>query len=124
MSELDIEIIQENQIVAILKLRGNINIRTSYNLDKTINNMIEKYHPRNFIFDMSGVGFASSIGIGVFVNLIKKQEIKGGDIFLVGMNGELLSSFVVLKLDRYFEKCDSVKDALIKINSKKTGGGL
>ncbi len=113
---INIKIAQANEILSIIILSGAINIEASKKLGIILEEMEKHLKPKNFIFNMEKVNLITSIGIGVFVNLSFDVRKRHGKIIFVGMNENLTEIFSFLKLDKYFIRCKTLKDALIFIN--------
>jgi anti-anti-sigma factor len=112
-----IKIVQANDVMAIIDIRGNINIDTVEILNNNIDKVIQEHNPKNFIFQCKGIKFVSSIGIGCFMNLYKRVIMKnGGKLLFVGMRGNMKESFRLLHLERFFIIKENLRDALIEIN--------
>ncbi len=113
---LKINIVQSNDVIAIIEIDGTINVDTVNSLNTTLEKLEKKDNPKNIIFKCSGIKFVSSIGIGCFMNLYKSVLKKNGKLVFVGVHGNMKESFRLLRLDKFFYMKENVRDALIEIN--------
>ena len=67
---------------------------------------------KNFIIDLSKVGFVSSLVLALIVFFAKEVKALGGELKLSGLTAEALSVFQITQLDTVFELYDTEHDAL------------
>jgi anti-sigma B factor antagonist len=72
-----------NEAMAIFKVAGYINFDTSEELFDFITKAIEEKQPALLVFDVEGVEYVSSAGLGIFMSLVETVESRGGKIALV-----------------------------------------
>lgn len=63
------------------------------------------------IFDLSGVDFVDSAGVGVLVGLFKHARLRGGRARFCGLTPGVRSVLEIIRLDRIFEIYDDVAAA-------------
>jgi anti-sigma B factor antagonist len=59
--------------------------------------------PQSVVVDLSGLRLIDSSGVGAIVALFKRVRSSGGLFEIVGVTGQPLSIFRVLRLDKVFE---------------------
>lgn len=74
--------------------------------------IIERGHIKNIIFDFSHANFMDSSGIGVIMGRYKKVIYTGGRVAVTGVGAAVDRIFTISGLYKIIEKYDSVKEAL------------
>jgi anti-sigma B factor antagonist len=64
------------------------------------------------VLDLSKLSYINSSGLGILINLLKTVQVKGGDIKLTGLQGELRELFSITSLDQIFSVFSSVDEAV------------
>jgi anti-sigma B factor antagonist len=59
-------------------------------------------NPATVVLDLSGLRLIDSSGVGAVVSLFKRIRSAGGAFAITGLNGQPLSIFKVLRLDKVF----------------------
>ena len=67
---------------------------------------------RDFVFDLSRVGFISSLVIALIVFFAKEVRKDKGDVKLCGLSSDGFSIFQLTQLDKVFELYETEHDAL------------
>ena len=67
------------------------------------------------VLDMSKVEYVPSRGIGTLVVLWKQFKEDGRRFMLAGLQAQVRQTLTVCRLDKLFEICDSVDEALARI---------
>ena len=80
-------------------------------LKKELNALLRNGN-RDFIFDLSRVGFISSLVIALVVFFAKEVRKDKGDVKLCGLSSDGFSIFQLTQLDRVFELYETEHDAL------------
>jgi anti-sigma B factor antagonist len=73
---------------------------------------------RNFIFDMAGVNYIDSTGIGRFIACYNKVMQAGGSMALAGATGVVRDGFRVTRLDTVFQFFPDVESARQSLTTK------
>jgi anti-sigma B factor antagonist len=68
----------------------------------------------NLVFDLGGAGFVDSSGIGVLVAALKSLRGRGGDLRLANVPPHLRNVLTVTRLDRVFDRFETVEEAVVK----------
>ena len=64
------------------------------------------------VLDLSKLEFMPSLSLGTLVNLQRECKKRKQRFILTGLHGAVRSSFAITRLDKLFDICDSVDDAL------------
>lgn len=67
---------------------------------------------KNFVLDLSRVGFLSSLAIALVVFFAKEVRKNNGNIKLCGLTSEAFSIFQLTQLDKVFELYETERDAV------------
>lgn len=67
------------------------------------------------VLDMSKVEMLPSLSIGALVTLLQKFKQDGQRFMLVGLRPKARETLTVCRLDKLFEICDSLEEALSRI---------
>ncbi len=84
-------------------------------LKKELNGAL-KLGGKNFILDLSRVGFLSSLTIATIVYFAKDARLRGGDVRLVNLSEDARNIFYITKLDKIFKFYDTVEEAAASFN--------
>lgn len=95
---------------AVLKLTGEIDLRNSPRLHGELNDLLTRRFDR-VIFDLSGVGYMDSSGVGTIVNAKRMIEKKGGRLTLVGLQPRVKSVFEITRLESFFHIVGTLEEA-------------
>ena len=87
---LSFETINQNLIVLF---DGELDHHTSQEIRIEIDNEIDKNNCKNIIFDLSGMNFMDSSGIGVVIGRYKKVNKLGGQAAVVNLSGRVEKIF-------------------------------
>jgi anti-sigma B factor antagonist len=64
------------------------------------------------IFDMSGLEFMDSTGLGTIVSCLKLLNASGGDLKLCSMSKQIRALFELVLMHRVFDICNTREDAV------------
>lgn len=84
-----------------LRIEGQLDANTTSDIRPTLDDVVAN-RPMMVIVDLSGLGMIDSSGIGAIVSLFKRVRAYGGDMRLIGTQGQPLAIFKLLRLDRVF----------------------
>lgn len=96
--------------VKVLYLSGRLEAATSDVLKEALQKEL-KADVKQFVFDLAGIGFVDSSGLGALVGSLRSVNKDGGDIRLAGLTPEVQTVFELTRLHRLFEIFDSPKVA-------------
>ncbi len=63
------------------------------------------------VFDLSGLHFLDSSGLGAFLSCLRKLNSSGGDLKLCGMSKNVRMIFELVRLNRIFDIYDTREEA-------------
>lgn len=86
--ELLVELRAEGDL-ALVTLRGYVNMDTSDYLAERINEFVEREGTTRFLIDAQDLEYVSSAGVGVFIDLYDRYEDRGGRIAFVGLKSSV-----------------------------------
>ena len=86
----------------LVTLSGSIYVEEAAELRASLIGYIEKGH-ETFIFDLSGVDYIDSTGLGTLVAIQKRAQQKGGSVIIKGIQGLVKDLFELTRLTKVFE---------------------
>ena len=95
----------------IFALAGPLTLRNMFDFQ---NDLRSSATPRLTIFDLSGVPYMDSAGMGLVMNHYVHCQSRGSKLFVVGASGRLLDLFKVTKVDSVLPLAASVEEAEAK----------
>lgn len=124
-SDISISIkVEEKGPVIVFYLGGTLEIMNSLQLEKQIEDYLQKSY-KFFIFDLSSVSHLSSSGIRVFVTTMRLLNDIEGKMLICNLSPIVHRMFVAIELMEIFEIVDTIDDAVktiedyIQENTKK-----
>jgi stage II sporulation protein AA (anti-sigma F factor antagonist) len=96
----------------IIKLDGELDHHSSEEIRDEIDREIDQYGVKNIIFDLSGMNFMDSSGIGVVIGRYKKVSKMGGEVAVVNINSRVERIFKMSGLFNIVKKFESKKQAV------------
>jgi anti-sigma B factor antagonist len=88
----------------LLKVSGEVDIYTAPRLKEAVLTALEKGAP-SLAFDLSQVGFLDSTGLQVLMSAKKRTAERGGEVYILGVTGQIRRVFSLLSLERIFRLC-------------------
>ncbi|MCP5112216.1 MAG: STAS domain-containing protein [bacterium] len=102
---------ETEQGVVVIAVSGRVMLGTeSQKIETTLEQFISKGR-RKFVFDLSGVKYIDSTGIGRFISGLNKVMQAGGKLRMAGAQGIVREGFRVTRLDTVFEFFDDLDKA-------------
>jgi len=97
--------------VLCVDFSGSLDASTVSPLEAELNPLVEG-HKGSYIFDLKGLEYISSAGVGFFMQ--KNDEIKRKNLFLMfsGLTPKVQKVFTVLNLYKHFKIVDTREQAL------------
>jgi anti-sigma B factor antagonist len=98
--------------VVVIEMTGSIRIGPNC---QQIERMVEEVigqHETRVVFDLSGVSFVDSSGIGTLVRCLAKLKTAGGTLRLTGVKGMVGGVLKLTQIDRVLEVYPTAADAL------------
>jgi anti-sigma B factor antagonist len=97
--------------VVILQLTGSIRIGANcQQIEQALNELVEQGNLW-VVFDLSGVTYIDSAGIGTVVRSLLKLRKLGGTLRLAGVTGMVAGVLKLTQIDRNFEIFPTVNEA-------------
>jgi len=103
---------------AIIKIEGRIDGLTSKQIQTEIEEMLEA-GVKNLVLDFAGVYYLSSAGIKVFINIMKRLNTIGGQMFFVSLSSHILEIFKISGLCSVFKVFNSYQEITDLLNSNE-----
>src|SRR5271157_2695544 len=100
-----------------MRLEGQIDSTSSLFFQRSVRKAIDAGF-FNLIFQLHGVDYMSSIGVGAFVQLRKTAREKGGDIAMVDIHPRVMEIFKLMCLDKFFSCTDTVEEAVAPMKNR------
>jgi len=97
--------------IVIIKVTGELDVHTVPEMDKVVRDQFDK-NICKMVFDLSGLDYTSSAGIGIFMNSIKLARGHGGDIKISSLQPRVKRVLDLLGFTKIFEIFETNEDAL------------
>lgn len=110
-SEMNIYEVESGD-VTVLELEGRLDIMSSDNLQKTLNEVIDEKMRRKILIDCEKLSFISSAGLRLFMIALKKLTKLQGKIAFCSFNLNNRKIFEITGYDKFFTIYDSRDEAL------------
>ncbi len=122
---LDITIIKKENYSYLVELKGSIDTETYDKLEKEMKEIIDD-NIKAVVFDMTGVDYVSSMGLGVVVWMKKTLERRGAIFTMINLQPQIKKLFDLMKLAPNIKihdipAGDKYIDQIIKEETKKQG---
>jgi anti-anti-sigma factor len=91
----------------IYRLTGPLVLNSMFDLQDQLN----KEHHALIIFDISGVPYMDSAGLGVLVNCHVSASRRDGKVVVVGASNRILDLFKITRVDSVFTMAPTVEEA-------------
>lgn len=99
--------------VAIIRIRGELDFGTTPRLVEKLAGLPEP--GQSLIFDLSGLDFCDSSGLGALIAAHKAARAAGGRVLLVAVTPIVLTAIHVTSLDHLFPLHDTLAAALAEV---------
>jgi anti-sigma B factor antagonist len=93
--------VRHDEPFTIVEVTGEIDIDSAPRLREVLSTATDEGADR-LVFDLSGVTFVDSIGLGVFVLARKKMQLRQGSVDIVASTRRVLAIFKIAGLDEVF----------------------
>jgi anti-sigma B factor antagonist len=95
----------------VLELTGSIRIGPNcQQIEQAVDELIRR-HETQVIFDLSGVSFVDSSGIGTLVRSLTKLKKLGGTLRLTGVKGMVEGVFKLTQIDKVLDIYPTASEA-------------
>lgn len=96
-----------NESTRILRLTGPLVLQSIFELQSEL----AKEHPPLTIFDLSGVPYMDSAGVGVITNCYVSAANRGNKVIVAGTTKRVLDLFHITRVDTIIPMAASVEEA-------------
>jgi len=96
--------------VTVFRLKGRLDASSSKQIKENVKTQLEA-GVKDLIFDMKGVDFIDSTGLGSLVAALRSVNKEGGEIKISGLQERVRVIFELTRLHRIFDIFDSSIDA-------------
>lgn len=109
---LNYEVI-ENSLV--LQLNGELDHHSAEGIRLAMDELISKKRSKHLIFDLKGLQFMDSSGIGMIMGRYKSISKFGGRVAVINVSEKVDKIFKLSGLYRIVDKCENLQQALNRI---------
>ena len=109
--KIEVKAAEQKPEVVVLKIDGELDVHTVPEMDRIVKEQFEK-NLNKMVFDLSGLTYSSSAGIGIIMSSIKFARGKGGDIKLANLQPRVHRVLELLGFTKIFEIYDTEAAAL------------
>jgi len=108
---LKVERVTQVPDAALIRCEGYIDTYNAAAFQHRVQTVVED-GARHLVLELSKTSYISSSGVGAVVNLLKEARRRGGNMVLVRPTARVLEVFDLLGLLSFFDRADSVAEAL------------
>jgi stage II sporulation protein AA (anti-sigma F factor antagonist) len=108
---LDLEIKQETLFI---RLRGELDLGAADHLRNALEQALDREPIINLVFNLAGVSFIDSSGLGVLLGRYKRVSKNGGKVMLVSPQPQVRRILELSGLFRIMDELSSESEALVK----------
>ncbi len=94
----------------IVKLIGRLDASSSKKVKEAVKDLLDT-NVRNVVFDMEGIDFIDSTGLGSLVAALRSVSKQGGEIKIAGLGERVRVIFELTRLHRIFDIYDNGAEA-------------
>ncbi|MCT4618007.1 MAG: anti-sigma F factor antagonist [Marinisporobacter sp.] len=109
---IDFETIHNHLVV---KLNGELDHHTAEGIREEVDKEIDNNNIKNIIFDLEGMHFMDSSGIGVVIGRYKKVQKLGGQAGVINMNSRVERIFKMSGLFNIIKKFENKNEAIERL---------
>lgn len=104
-----------NEGVGVLVIEGRLDATNHHDLERRFKEFLKE--ATRFVFDLEGVDFVDSTGLGAIVSCLKSAAESEGDIVIANLQPKPRMVFNITRAYKIFDIFDSVDSALQKIRA-------
>lgn len=109
---LDVELKQDTLLI---RLSGELDLGVADHLRKALEDVLDREPARNLVFNLTGVSFIDSSGLGVLLGRYKRVSRNGGKVLIVSPQPQVHRILDLSGLLRIMSEFPSENEALEKI---------
>ena len=102
----------------VVALVGELDIATSDRLEHELESLNER-GARQLVFDLLGVTFLGSVGLGLLTGAAKRIRAQGGECVVVSADPRIVRVFQITGLDRIFRIERSLMEAIDQLVTQR-----
>ncbi|NLN49922.1 MAG: anti-sigma F factor antagonist [Clostridiales bacterium] len=106
---------EKKGISLVIKLHGELDHHSSDYIREKIDAEIMSSNPKNIIFDMGGLSFMDSSGIGVIIGRYKLISSTGGKAAIVNLKPQIKRIYEICGLKKIIPNFNTTKIAIEKL---------
>ncbi|MCT4604503.1 MAG: anti-sigma F factor antagonist [Marinisporobacter sp.] len=99
----------------VIQLNGELDHHTAEGIREEVDKEIDKNNIKNIIFDLEGMHFMDSSGIGVVIGRYKKVQKLGGQAGVINMNNRVERIFKMSGLFNIIKKFENKNEAIERL---------
>ena len=107
---------KEDGDVAVLEMKGKVMGGPDFTLFNDELHQLVDEGIKKFVFDLSGVTWMNSSGLGILISGLTTIRNNGGELRLASITKKIESLFMITKLVTIFDTRDSVEEAIKSFN--------
>jgi anti-sigma B factor antagonist len=97
---------------AVVQATGELDMSVAPRLRAGIDHVLEGLGRPSLVIDLTEVPFCDSVGLGILVGALTRVREARGRLILVVGPGMITHLLNITNLDRHFETCGSLREAL------------
>ncbi|MGQ9550494.1 MAG: STAS domain-containing protein [Roseiflexus sp.] len=101
---------QGNDGVTIVRMEGRLDLLTAADVKRDLATLIADGQQR-LIFDLTGVSFVDSLGLGALISGLKAARQAGGDLRIACVNEQVHTLLKLTTLERVLRPYETVEEA-------------
>ena len=102
--------------VCVVSVAGDVDASNVGDLRAALDDLVVQGQ-RNFVVDLTSVGFMDSSGLATLVQLFKRVRIGEGDVRVCGLSPKVERVYKLIRLDRVFDTFASRDEAVHSFNA-------
>jgi anti-sigma B factor antagonist len=97
---------------AVVQATGELDMSVAPRLRAGVDQALEGPGRPSLVVDLTEVPFCDSVGLSILVGTLTRVREAGGRLILVVSPGMITHLLTITNLDRHFETCGSLREAL------------
>ena len=107
--------VEDRSGVSVLRLTGEMSATDNAAFMEAVMPLVEKGTGTRIVLNMGGVTMIGSVGLGSLVRVTAQVNSRGGRLLLTDLKPFVADLLKVTNLDRFFETCKSVEEAIERL---------
>ncbi len=124
---LNVTIKQSGASAYTIRPEGSIDANTHMILGAEVDALLETKSPTMIVFDMKGVTFVSSAGVGVVLVAEKALKLRGGNVLMVNVPPQIRKVFDIVQAlppEQIFSSVEEMDDYLKEMQRRVKEGEI